>query len=60
MIFSLIALAFQSQGDRISHAPPSGPSGSDAEEILWQPVMMPSGDLYPSIDALITGCRINN
>ena len=38
------------QGDRISPAPPFAPSGLGTEEIFWQPVMMPSGDLYPSID----------
>jgi hypothetical protein len=33
-----------------SRLPRASPSGSDTEEILWQPVMMPSGDLYPGID----------
>jgi hypothetical protein len=36
--------------DRISPAPPFPPNASGTEEILWQPIMMPSGDLYPSID----------
>jgi hypothetical protein len=34
----------------VSPAPPFPSSGSDTEKILWQPVMMPSGDLYPGID----------
>jgi hypothetical protein len=39
------------QGDRIFPcSTPSLPSGSDTEQICWQPVMMPSGYPYPGID----------
>ena len=42
---NLIAL-----GLRLAVIQRASPIGSGTEEILWQPVMMPSGDLYLSID----------
>jgi len=42
---NLIAL-----GLRLAVIQRASPIGSGTEEILWQPVTMPSGDPYPGID----------